>query len=334
MIHQLVCEGSIKQELQSCKQTGHRSIKQELQSCWQQTGHAGIHDSTNWYVWHRSIKQGLSHAGNNWPCRNSMILPTGMYRYIKQEPVMLNKLGNKLAHAGIHDSTNWSIKQELSHAGNKLAMQEFMILPTGMYRSINKNFSHAGKQTGHAGIHDSTNWSINKNFSHAGNKTGHAGIHDSTNWPCRNRSIKQELQSCWQQTGHAGIHDSTNWSIKQELSHAGNKLAMQEFMILPTGMYRSIKQELSHAINKLAMQEFMILPTGLKNKNFSHAGNKLAMQEFMILPTGTYRSIKQELSHAGNKLAMQEFMILPTGTYRSIKQELSHATTNWPCRNS
>ncbi|CAC5382162.1 ENO [Mytilus coruscus] len=128
-----------------------------------------------------------------------------------------------------------SIKQELSHAGNKLAMQEFMILPTGMYRSIKTRTSVMLEiQTGMYG-------SIKQE------------LHDSeTNWPCSN-------------------------FIKQELSHAGNKLAMQEFMILPTG---SIKQELQSC------------------------GNKLAMQEFMILPTGMYGSIKQGLSHAGNKLAV------------------------------
>ncbi|CAC5382167.1 ENO [Mytilus coruscus] len=151
-------------------------------------------------------------------------------------PILPMRLQNK--NFNCMQEFSRSIKQELSHAGNKLAMQEFMILPTGMYRSINKNL-----------------------------------VMLKTNWPCRNslilptgmyRSIKQELQSCWKQTGHAGIHDSTNWyrSINKDFSHAGNKLAMQEFMILPTGMYRSIKQELSHAGNKLAMQEFMILPTG------------------------------------------------------------------------
>ncbi|CAC5382159.1 ENO [Mytilus coruscus] len=150
---------------------------------------------------------------------------TGMYRSIKQN-----------RHAGQEFKTPTGmyrfIKQELQSCWKQLAMQEFMILPTGilptgMYGSIKL-----------------------------------AKEHDSTNW-----------------YGHAGIHDSTNWSIKQELSHAGNKLAMQEFMILPTGMYRSIKQE------------------------FGHAGNKLAMQEFMILlPTGMYGSIKQELQscHSNN----------------------------------
>ncbi|CAC5382164.1 ENO [Mytilus coruscus] len=378
----------------------------------------------------------------NWPCREFMILPTGMYRSIKTE---LSHAGNKLAMQEF-----MILPTGLSHAGNKLAMQEFMILPTGMYRSIKQERSHAGnklamqefmilptgihdstnwyvwsikqelqscwKQTGHAGILDSTNWSIkqdlvmlkqtghlvmyrsiNKDWpmrhagdstnwyvwvyktglGHAGNKLAMQGIHDSTNW-----SIKQELSHAGKQTGHAGIHDSTNWSIKQELSHAGNKLAMQEFMILPT--------ELSHAGNKLAMttnwygykqelsQEW---PCRNDDSTNCHAV-KLAMQEFMILPTGKYRSIKQELSHAGtnwpgihdstnwsinknlshagNKLAMQEFMILPTGMYRSIKQGLqscwkqsghagNHDSTNWyrsinknfshagkqmPCRNS
>ncbi|CAC5382169.1 ENO [Mytilus coruscus] len=221
-----------------------------------------------------------------------MILPTGMYRSIKQE---LQSCWQQTGHAGIHDSTNWSIKQELSHAGNKLAMQEFMILPTGMYRSIKQELSHAGNKL---------------------------AMQEFMILPTgMYRFIKQELSHAGKQTGHAGIHDSTNWyrwSIKQELSHAGNKLAMQEFMILPTGMYGSIT---GHA--------------GLQSccyKTNWHAETK----EFMILPTMyMYRSIKQRTySHAGNKLAMQEFMILPTGMYRSIKQNLVMLETNWPCRNS
>ncbi|CAC5382163.1 ENO [Mytilus coruscus] len=141
-------------------------------------------------------------------------------------------------------------------------MQEFKILPTGKYRSIKQELSQAGKTTAmqefrfYQLVHK---WK-NKRWKQP-------AMQEFMILPTgKYRSIKQELQSCWQQTGHAGIHDSTNWSIKQELSHAGNKLAMQEFMILPTGMYRSIKQELSHAGNKLAMQGFMILPTGMSIK--------------------------------------------------------------------
>ncbi|CAC5382161.1 ENO [Mytilus coruscus] len=346
--HQLVRIGLLKQNLVMlatnwpCRNslilptgTGsmYRSIKQELVML-KQTGHAEfLILPTGIY---RSIKQGLSHAGNKLAMQEFMIL-TGMYRSYK-------------ARTSVMLATNWHAefmilplvyKQELSHAGNKLAMQEFMILPTGIYRSYKTGLQSCWQQTGHAGIHDSTNWSIKQELSHAGNKlamqefmilpTGMYG------------SIKQELQSCWKQTGHDSTNrkvydstnDSTNWSIKQELSHMG--LAIK-FYQLDVWVY---KQGLSHAGNKLAMQEFMILPTEL-----SHAGNKLAMQ--LILPTGMYRSIKQNLvmlkqtghagihdstnwsikqnfSHAGNKLAMQEFMILPTGMYRSIKQGLSHA---------
>ncbi|CAC5382158.1 ENO [Mytilus coruscus] len=220
-------------------------------------------DSTNWYGQVYKTRTSVM-LETNWPCRNSMILPTGM------QGITNWVYKTRISHAGTtgHDSPRKiddsptgkyrSQKTRTYHVWKQTAMQEFMILPTGMYRSIKQEL-------------------------HAGNKLAMqelpmqgkiAGIYDSTNW-----SIKQELQSCWQ----------TNLAMQEfmilptELSHAGNKLAMQEFMILPTGMYRSIKQELSHAGNKLAMQEFMILPTGMyrsiKQELWSHAGNKLAMQE-------------------------------------------------------